>query len=378
MSNQKPKPHLSLHERMRILSEGTRYDSCNQTGVCHAFGPDGRCIQLYKTLLTNSCAGECAYCPNRSTRKTLRASLTPQEIAKITWSFYRKNTVEGLFLSSGIIGDAEKTSLQQLEVAELLRGSGFTGYIHIRVMPGTPKYLLEQIADHANKFGVNAETTSALNYSEICPNFDYNNDVLTRLQWTRDLIKKKRSETRYTGQIIGANDTQFVVGAVSEPDRDIIRTVHGFMDKYALRRPYFMSFDPVPDTPLENSTPSPKWREHRLYQASFLLKDYGCKASDFDDIFTDDGFLTNDDPKMRLACVHSDYFPVDVNCAGREELLLVPGIGPISANRIMQMRPITSEQELMRMGVVMSRARPFIELNGNRQTNISSFTESVL
>ncbi|HJH32565.1 MAG TPA: radical SAM protein [Methanosarcinaceae archaeon] len=358
---------------MRILSQGTKYDSCNQSAVCHAFGPDGRCIQLYKTLLTNSCTGECAYCPNRSGRDTVRASLTPEEIVKITWSFYRKNAIEGLFLSSGIIGDAEKTAERQLEVVRLLRGQGFTGYIHTRVMPGTPKYLLEEIAGHANKFGVNAETTSSVNYSEICPNFDYNNDILTRLKWTRDLIKKQRRKAGYGGRIVGANDTQFVVGAAGEPDREIISTVHKFMDRYALRRPYFMSFDPVPDTPLQNGIPSPKWRENRLYQASFLMKDYGMKASDFDVIFNDNGFLANDDPKMRLAYAHPDHFPMDINTAARDELLMVPGIGPVSANRIMQARPVASEQELVRMGVVISRARPFIEINGSKQTNLYSF-----
>ncbi|MDI3538949.1 MAG: hypothetical protein PWR29_559 [Methanolobus sp.] len=365
--------HFTLTERMRILSEGTKYDSCNQSAVCHAFGPDGRCIQLYKTLLTNACAGECTYCPNRCGRHSTRASLTPEEIVRITWSFYRRNAVEGLFLSSGIIGDAERTAEKQLEVARLLRSQGFTGYIHMRVMPGTPLYLLEEIADYANKFGVNAETTSSVNYSEICPNFDYTSDVLQRLQWTRDLIKRKRREVGYGGRIVGANDTQFVVGALNEPDREIIGTVDRFMVEYELRRPYFMSFDPVPSTPLENQLPSPRWREIRLYQTSYLLKDYGLKAFDFDAVYDDNGFLVDTDPKILLAMSHPERFPVNVNSASREELLLVPGIGPVSANRIIQSRPISSEKELMRMGIVVSRARPYIEINGRRQTNLSSF-----
>lgn len=366
--------HRTLSERMQFLSSGTKYDSCNQSAVCHAFGPDGRCIQLYKTLLTNYCAGECAYCPNRCERDVPRVSLTPEEITKITWSFYRKNAIEGLFLSSGIIGDAEITSQKQLEVVQLLRQQGFTGYIHVRMMPGTPKYILEQIADLANKFGVNAETTSSINYSEICPNFDYKNDVLQRLKWTRDLIREKRREYRGTGHIVGANDTQFVVGAVDEPDRDIIRTVNKFMDKYALRRPYFMSFDPIPDTPLENGSPSPKWREQRLYQASFLLKDYGLMHKDLEDVYNDSGNLMNTDPKLELANMHPERFPVDINSASMDELLLVPGIGPVSANRIIHSRPIGSEEELARMGAVVSRASPFIDLNGVRQTNLASFT----
>jgi predicted DNA-binding helix-hairpin-helix protein len=363
---------MTLTERMKVLSEGTKYDSCNQSAVCHAFGPDGRCIQLYKTLLTNSCSGECSYCPNRCGRDSVKASLTPEEITKITWSFYRKNAIEGLFLSSGVIGDAENTAEKQLEVARLLRNQGFTGYIHMRVMPGTPLYLLEEIADYANKFGVNAETTSSVNYSEICPNFDYKSDVLQRLKWTRDLINKKRKEVGY-GRIVGANDTQFVVGALSEPDREIVQTVDKFMDKYELRRPYFMSFDPVPSTPLENNPSSPRWREIRLYQTSYLLKDYGLKAFDFDMVYDDNGFLMDSDPKMLLAQSHPERFPVNINSASLNELLLVPGIGPVGANRIVRSRPISSEKELMRMGVVISRARPFIEINGKRQTNLASF-----
>lgn len=365
--------HMTLMERMRVLSEGTKYDSCNQSAVCHAFGPDGRCIQLYKTLMTNACSGECTYCPNRCGRDALRATLSPEEIVRITWSFYRRNTIEGLFLSSGVIGDAERTAEQQLEVARLLRSQGFTGYIHIRVMPGTPKYLLEQIADCANKFGVNAETTSSVNYSEICPNFDYQSDVLQRLQWTRDLIKIKRREAGFGGRVIGANDTQFVVGALQESDREIIGTVDSFMDRYELRRPYFMSFDPVPSTPLENNDPSPLWREVRLYQTSYLLKDYGLRASDLDPVLDDNGFLFDADPKMLLASCSPEMFPVDINSAGRDALLRVPGIGPVGADRIIRSRPVSSEKELSRMGVVLARARPFIEINGKKQTNLFSF-----
>lgn len=368
-------PYKTLTERMRHLAAGTKYDSCNQSAVCHAFAPDGRCIQLYKTLLTNYCSGECTYCPNRCERDIPRVSLSSDEIVKITWSFYRKNAVEGLFLSSGVIGDAENTSEKQLEVARKLRTQGFQGYIHMRLMPGIPKYLLEEIADVANKFGINAETTSNINYSEICPNFDYKNDVLQRLKWTKELIIKKRKEVEYGDRIIGANDTQFVVGAADESDQEIIHTVNRFMDKYDLRRPYFMSFDPVRGTPLEHNIPSPKWREVRLYQTSYLLKDYGLKAKDLDEIYTEKGFLKNEDPKVLLAQCNRDMFPIDINNATLQELLLVPGIGPVSASRIVQSRPVNNEQELVRMGVVITRARPYIKIRGLCQTNLSTFME---
>lgn len=365
--------HKTLTDRIQYLSAGTKYDSCNQGAVCHAFGPDGRCIQLYKTLITNSCAGSCTYCPNRYERDTSRVSLTSDEIIKITWSFYRRNAIEGLFLSSGIIGDAENTSQKQLDIATKLRTQGFKGYIHIRLMPGVPKYIMEQIAEVANKFGVNAETINSLNYSEICPNFDYKNDILQRLKWSKDLINRKRKELGFKNRIIGSNDTQFVIGAIQESDKEIIRTVHKFMHKYELRRPYFMSFDPVPDTPLEKNIPSPKWREVRLYQASYLLKDYALSTEDFDKIYTETGNLYNKDPKVLLAQCNKELFPVDINKATLHQLLLVPGIGPISANRIIKSRPFENEQQIVRMGVVISRARPYIKINNKSQTNFSNF-----
>ncbi|MBP2030930.1 putative DNA-binding helix-hairpin-helix protein [Methanohalophilus levihalophilus] len=373
MNEQPSGHHFTLTERMQFLSSGTKYDSCNQSAVCHAFGPDGRCIQLYKTLLTNYCSGECTYCPNRCERDVTRVSLSPEEITKITWSLYRKNAIEGLFLSSGVIGEPELTSQKQLEVATLMRQQGFNGYIHLRLMPGTPKYLLEQIAEVANKFGVNAETTNKSNYSEICPNFDYQNDVLQRLNWTDKIIQKKRREFRGTNRIVGANDTQFVVGAVNEPDSEIVNTVSDFMENYSLRRPYFMSFDPVPDTPLFGNTPSPQWREQRLYQVSFLLKEYGIKADDFDMVYDENGFLSNSDPKLELAKANRDMFPVDVNSASFSDLIRVPGIGPISADRILHSRPLFEEKELTRMGVVVGRARPFIRIHGKSQASLSDF-----
>jgi hypothetical protein len=165
---------------------------------------------------------------------------------KITWDFYRRNAIEGLFLSSGVIGDPEVTTERQIDVLKKLRDSGFKGYIHVRMMPGVPRDMIREVSLYANKFGVNAETTCQSRYDEICPNFDYNNDILRRMEWTNNAVKLRRSEVRYGEGIVGANDTQFVVGATGEPDREIIATIDRFMVNYGLRRPFFMSFDPVP------------------------------------------------------------------------------------------------------------------------------------
>jgi predicted DNA-binding helix-hairpin-helix protein len=377
--------YFTLDERIRILAEGTKYDSCNSTTVCHTFTPDGRCIQLYKTLLTNSCCGECLYCPNRCGRETARASLSPGEIVKITWDFYRRNAIEGLFLSSGVTGDPELTTERQLEVVRKLRATGFTGYIHVRLMPGVPRDLIREISLYVNKFGVNAETTCKSRYEEICPNFDYDVDILRRMAWAHDFVKQRRQEIRYVESdrkitatidrsgIVGANDTQFVVGASGEPDLEIIRTIGRFMDDYGLRRPFFMSFDPVKGTPLEGGQASPLWREARLYQLSYLMKDYGLKARSLEMVLDDNGFLSNEDPKLMLARLSRDDFPVDVNEATYGELIRVPGIGPRSAHRILRCRPIRDYVQLADMGIVLKRARPFIKVGRYRQAGLEAY-----
>jgi predicted DNA-binding helix-hairpin-helix protein len=366
--------YFSLTDRIKILSEGTKYDSCNQTVVCHTFTPDGRCIQLYKTLMTNRCSGECLYCPNRCGRDVTRTSLAPEEIVRITWDLYRRNAIEGLFLSSGIVGDPEKTTQKQLDVLKLLRGQGFKGYIHTRLMPGVPRDMLREVSLYANKFGVNAETTCESRYDEICPNFDYKNDILDRMKWVHELVLKRRKEVRYGDGIVGANDTQFVIGASGEPDSEIIHTIDRFKADYGLRRPYFMSFDPVPDTPLSGQNASPLWREARLYQTSYLLKDYGMKPGDLEPVLNDLGFLPDEDPKLVMARLNRDEFPVDVNLSGYQQLIRVPGIGPRTANRIIRCRPISSYVELASMGVILKRARPFIKVGSSRQTDLEAFS----
>jgi len=358
---------------MRILSEGTKYDSCNSTTVCHTFTPDGRCIQLYKTLMTNRCSGECLYCPNRCGRDVTRVSLSPDEIVKITWDFYRRNAIEGLFLSSGIVGDPEHTSQKQIDVIRALREGGFPGYIHVRMMPGTPRDMIREVSLLANKFGVNAETTCSSRYAEICPNFDYNTDILRRMGWTYENVIRRRQEVRYGEGIVGSSDTQFVVGASGEPDLEIINTIEHFMEKYGLRRPFFMSFDPVPETPLSGGRPSPIWREVRLYQISYLLKDYGLKCKDLEPVLSDDGYLPDEDPKMVMARLDKDLFPVDVNEATYAELIRVPGIGPTTANRILQCRPVTGYRQLDSIGVVLKRARPFIRVGNMVQASLEAF-----
>jgi len=358
-------PQFTLRERIRILAEGSKYDTCNAAGICRTWGPDGRCISLYKTLITNSCSGDCLYCPNRCGRKTSRASLSKSEIKSITWSLYRKNIIEGLFLSSGIRGDVPSITDHQIEIARELRKEGFNGYIHMRLMPGVSRDKVDEISRYVDKFGINVETTSSSHYSELCPTFDYKVDAIRRMRYTDSIIRRRRSE----GKIVGANDTQFVLGAAGETDWEYIRTASFFMDKYSLRRPYFMTFSPVPGTPLSKNPPAKLWREHRLYQATFLLKEYGYKKAEFRQILND-GFLPNQDPKVLLA----QDIVLDPNSASESELLRIPGIGPLSAERILRGRPFRSLQELKKIGVATKRAAPYLEINGSSQSRLSKWS----
>jgi len=272
--------------------------------------------------------------------------------------------IEGLFLSSGILGDSENTTQKQIDLVQELRKEGFKGFIHVRLMPGIPKDMLATISGCADKFGVNVESTNSEHYSELCPNFDYKIDAIRRMRWTADFVRNERKK----GHIVGANDTQFVVGADGETDKEYISRTYNFMEKYRLRRPYFMSFHPVKDTPLEKEQASPLWREHRLYQTSFLMKDYGYKPYEFKEILNA-GLLPNQDPKLMLA---GDMM-VDINSASANELIRVPGIGPMSANKITKLRPIHSFAQLKQLGIVLKRAAPFIEVNGMKQGRLKQW-----
>jgi len=359
---------LTFQEKVRVLASASRFDTCNTSGICRSFGPDGRCISLYKTLISNSCSGECTYCPNRCERDTTRASLTKAEIKNIAWGLYRANAIEGLFLSSGIRGNVDAVTEFQIEVAKELRAEGFRGYLHIRLMPGVNKDDIMEISKYADKFGVNVESVDRLHYSELCPNFDYGIDAVRRMRYTEDAIKKERKR----GHIVGGNDTQFVVGAAGETDWEYLKTCGNFMEKFSLRKPFFMSFSPVKKTPLEKEPGSPRWREHRLYQSWFLLKQYGYRVREFKDVLENEN-LQNCDPKVLMA----QDMCVDVNSAKEDELLRVPGIGPLSAYRISHYNgQIRSYGELKGLGVVLKRAAPYLEVGNQKQEKLSKWLMS--
>jgi len=365
--------------KVKILGEGTKHDTCASTaskrkvgefngrigdvmrsGICHAFAPDGRCVSLFKTLYTNGCQHNCSYCPNSTMSSGSKViSYTPEELARITIQLYRANTIEGLFLSSGVAGDENKMMEQMIEAVDLLRHKyNFMGYIHLKILPGASREHIKQTMELVDRVSLNVECPSKGHMQELCSTKDYEVDILRRQKYIRDLVTKDRLPAGQT--------TQFVVGASDESDREIFtRMLYEYNVMY-MKRSYFSTFQSVRGTPLENKKSQARWRENRLYQVDWLHRVYNFDRKEMNLAFNDDGFLKNSDPKRTIAISNFDS-PVDPNTASYEKLLRVPGIGPKSAYRIINLRSsekLTKQAQLQRLGVRVNHARTFITLNG--------------
>jgi len=370
--------------KVQSLGEGTKHDVCASTscnratygadrigdvaaaGVCHAFTPDGRCVNLFKTLYTNDCSHQCRYCPNSAlSGKAQPHSYTPEELARITLALYRGNYVEGLFLSSGVGADESKTMEQMLEAVRILRERHkFMGYVHLKILPGASLEHVKQASELADRVSVNVEAPSQARMGELSYTKDYENDILQRQRYVRDLVSRKAIPSGQT--------TQFVVGAAGESDSEIFASMMKEYGEMKVRRAYFSSFSSVKGTPLEGVTSQPLWRENRLYQMDWLYRIYKMKPGEISLAFGDGGFLGNQDPKVSIA-LQTIQSAVDPNEASYDELLRVPGIGPVSASRITRIRKrerIVKREQLQRLGVVTRRADPFISLNGWRGTKL--------
>jgi len=363
-------------EKVEFLGQAARYDLCGACGpqahrlrddigrwIYPAVLPDGKHVLLLKVLLTNACENDCLYCANRRGRDFRRLSFTPEELA---WTFdqmRRRGLVQGLFLSSGVC-DATRTMDRMLAAVELIRRKyGFGGYIHLKILPGVSKAHVEQALRLASRVSVNLEAPNPRRLSLIAGNKDFEKDLLQPIRWIKELREARGGRLAPAGYT-----TQFVVGAAGESDWELLSTVWKLYRELGLSRAYFSAFQPIPDTPLEGHPPTPPLREHRLYQADFLLRKYGFSLHEL--VFDERGNLpAQADPKMMWALTHPHRFPVEVNRASREELLRVPGIGPRSASRIVKRRresKIRSLSDLRKMGALAERAAPFILLNGKR------------
>ena len=371
---------MSAIQKLKILGESAKYDLCNYVdpnletyvsgkipGVYNSTSPNGCNIPLFKVLMTNKCSNDCKYCMNHSNRKFERFEFTPQELSNLFLDYYNKKYVEGLFLSSGVSGEIDTSMEKEVEVARILRDYGYDGYIHLKILPGTSYDLIKRAMSLANRVSVNIEAATPDGFEELTSTKNFKIDILRRIKWINNLSKKDSSMAP-SGQT-----TQFIVGATDESDGDILKRTKWLFDKFEVRRSYFSAFSPLENTPLENhESPHPK-RTSRLYQADFLLNSYGFKFDEL--IFDENGNMdTQIDPKYSFAINNMDLFPVEINEASYEELIKVPGIGKISANRIITLRKrgkrFEKLEELQELRVAVKRAEPFVKLNKSYQATL--------
>jgi putative DNA modification/repair radical SAM protein len=425
-------------EKIRVLGENSKYDICASTassrtdkyptlfgdaknwigvtakaGICHSYTPDGRCMSLFKTLYTNNCIYSCKYCFAHTCKHKM--SFTPEEYARTFMKLYAMNVVEGVFISSAVCGSADKTTEEMLEAIRLLRFKyNFQGYVHFKCLPGVSQYLLKEAITLSDRISINTEASSKDHLSEIAEQKDFFNDIITRQRWLKQFRIKHNDETikelkdlkqdkqlrfqekmikdrrengyrkfRWDGAPIlnSGQTTQFVVGAAeNESDYELLSRIDWGYREIDLRRAYFSSFIPIEGTPLASKQAASLAREHRLYQSDWLLRIYHYKLNDLKEILNDDGNLPQGDPKIHLARHYfKDHNLVDPNQASYQELLRVPGIGPVSAKRIINLRAkkftFRKRQDLKSIGVVLKRAEPYLLINGKNQTTLQNFIE---
>ena len=380
---------MSLMEKLHILTDAAKYDvactssgverkgngrdmgSCVAWGICHSFSADGRCISLLKILMTNECIYDCKYCINRRSNDVIRATFTPEEICELTMQFYRRNYIEGLFLSSGIIQSPNYTMELLYRSLYLLRSRyRFQGYIHVKAIPGADPRLIQMTGYLADRMSVNLELPTAEGLRNLAPNKHRKNILAPMRQIQNGITSNKNELALYHHAprfVSGGQSTQMIIGATPESDYQILNVAESLYDKFSLKRVFYSAFVKVSEDKELPSLPGgpPLLREHRLYQADWLLRFYGFKA---EELLSEDRpfFNTMLDPKEDWAVRHLEEFPVEVGTAPYEQLLRVPGIGVRSAGRIIGARRFGNLDftTLKKMGVVLKRALYFITCNG--------------
>jgi predicted DNA-binding helix-hairpin-helix protein len=366
-------------DKFRLLGPAARYEpaeevvgtrrppSCRdedeEAGFVHqAVMPGGKRIALLKTLQTSACERDCYYCPFRAGRDFQRVSFSPDELARAFLGLYRRGVAEGIFLSSGIAGGGPQTQERVTATAKLLRQSyDFRGYIHLKIMPGAERGQVAEAMRWADRVSVNLEAPNDHRLSLLAPHKTFTEELLQRLRWVQEIRREMPGPSP-------SSTTQFVAGGAGESDLELLSTTDYLYREIGLARAYFSGFNPVPDTPLENQPPLPPLREHRLYQASFLLRDYHFEVEELP--FEGDGNLPLEaDPKLAWARSHLSQAPVELNRAQPEALLRVPGIGPKGARKVLSARrrgTLRELSDLRQLGIVPSRVAPFVLLDGRR------------
>ena len=394
---------MDTMEKLRILSDAAKYDaactssgaqksaqrggigSAEACGICHSFAGDGRCISLLKVLQTNVCVYDCAYCVNRRSNDTRRASFSPRELAELTIAFYRRNYIEGLFLSSGVAGTPDAATETMIETLRILREDyRYSGYIHAKAIPGADAALVRRLGLLADRLSVNIELPSGQSLQRLAPD-KTKAAILAPMSLIRGGIDENRRDLvrfRHSPHFAPAGQsTQMIIGATNETDRQILTLTSALYERYRLKRVFYSAYIPVNDAralpPV--GTPPPLWREHRLYQADWLLRFYGFSS---EELFhgTEGRLHPYLEPKCHWALRHREIFPLEVNRAPYELLLRVPGVGVKSAWRITRARRTAALtwDALAKIGVVTKRARHFLVANGKRYYNAPAAKEDIL
>lgn len=365
---------MDILGKLETLGESAQYDLCNACGastrkrddlgrwIYPTALPDGKQVRVLKVLLTNVCDKDCHYCCVRASHDVPRSSFAPKELARAFDRMHRVDLVDGIFLSSAVCAGASRTMDRMIACVEMIRIQyGFRGYVHLKLLPGISEAHVERAVQLANRVSINLEAPDAQRLAIIAPHKDYFEELLRPMQIAKRLIDDSGGRLAPAGQT-----TQFVVGAAGEADREILSTTARLYDKLDLRRAYYSAFQPVPGTPLDDRPATPAWREHRLYQADWLLRFYGFSFDDL--VFDGAGNLPRkSDPKMMYAQSHPELFPVEVNHASRDELLRVPGLGPRSVARILRWRrqgKMRDMADIRKAGAVANRAASFVLLDG--------------
>jgi len=378
---------LTLDQKLAILSDAAKYDascassggqkrdsrdgkglgSVTGSGICHAYTPDGRCISLLKILMTNFCIYDCAYCVNRVSSNVQRARFSPEEVVNLTLEFYRRNYIEGLFLSSGIIRSPDETMTDMVRIARTLRQEhGFRGYIHLKTIPDAAPELIEEAGLFADRLSINVELPTDGAVKSYAPEKDP--AQIRKAMADVRLSREARKERSFTGKrpprfAPAGQSTQMIVGADGADDTTILGTSTRLYSSYRLKRVYYSAFSPIPDSsaalPLIKP---PLMREHRLYQADWLLRFYGFELGEIASATKGGNLDLEIDPKLAWALANRQRFPIDVNRAERELLLRIPGVGTKSVGRILATRRHRAlrYEDLRRMGVNLKQARPFL------------------
>jgi putative DNA modification/repair radical SAM protein len=384
---------MDVRRKLEILADAAKYDaSCASSGgerrdsrsgkglgstegmgICHSYAPDGRCISLLKILLTNACAYDCLYCINRSSSNVPRARFTVEEVVGLTLDFYRRNYIEGLFLSSGIIRSPDYTMEQVVRVARSLRQEhGFRGYIHLKTIPDADEALTAEAGRWADRLSINIELPTEAGVQRLAPEKDVR-AIRRSMGRLRTRIEEAKAERKAPRFAPAGQSTQMIVGADGADDAAILATSANLYGSYRLKRVYYSAFSPIPDAsralPL---APPPLMREHRLYQADWLMRFYGFAVGE---IVEGGGMLPLDiDPKLAWALRHREKFPVDLSRAPREALLRVPGLGKKAVDRLLvarRYRTIRTE-DLARLRVSLAKVLPFVVLPDHRPRDLDA------